>query len=226
MRTLLRAIPVQSTSLVAALLLSACSVLPTPTPLRTFTLPEAPLEKLPQERRIADAAPTLDLTLRVETPRANAPLDGVRILVQPSARELKIYAGSRWRDRAPVLLQERLIHALRRGGRLGAIVDDSSRARDDVLLSSRLAGFHSRYRQDAPEVVIELDAQLIDARQGRVLASRRFSSVQPADGENIEAIVAAFGRAADRLDRQIVDWTAARLGEAAKRRATARFPDR
>lgn len=196
-------------TLIAALLLSACSVLPTPTPLRTFTLPDTPLE--------GSADPALALTLRVETPRANTPLDGVRILVQPSAQELKIYAGTRWRDRAPVLLQERLISALRQDGRLSAVIDDSSRARDDMLLSSRLAGFHSRYRQGSPEAVIELDAQLIDSRQGRVIASRRFSLSQPADGENIEAIVEAFGKAADHLDQQVVDWTMTQLNETTKR---------
>lgn len=206
-------------TLLLTLLLSACSVLPTPTPLRTFTLPDTPLES-PSGKSAAGegpAVPALALTIKVETPRANEPLDGVRILVQPSAQELKVYAGSRWRDRAPVLLQERLIRALRQDGRLNAVIDDSSRARDDMLLSTRLAGFHSRYQQSGPEVVIELDAQLIDTRQGRVLASQRFSIDQPADNEDIEAIVAAFGKAADRLDRQVVDWILSRLGETAKR---------
>lgn len=206
MRSLRPALPLMLALL--SLLLSACSLLPTPTPLRTFTLPDTPLESA--------AGPPLALTLRVETPRANAPLDGVRMLVQPSAQELKIYAGTRWRDRIPVLLQERLIGALRQDGRLDAVIDESSRARDDALLSSRLAGFHSRYRQGSPEAVIELDAQLIDSRQGRVLASRRFSLSQPSDGENIEAIVEAFGRAADRLDREVVDWTMTQLNETAK----------
>lgn len=192
-------------ALIASLLLSACSVLPSTTPLRTFSLSDAVLEK--------STGAALALTLKIETPSATAPLDGVRILVQPDARELQVYAGARWRDRAPVLLQERLISALRQDGRLSAIIDENSRARDDAQLSSQLLSFHSRYGQRGPEVVIELDAQLIDTRLASVLATRRFSLTEPASGENIEAIVAAFGKATDRLDRQVVEWILAQLDE-------------
>lgn len=211
MRALLPSLTLTMT-LIMALLLSACSVLPTSTPLRTFTLTNAPTESSNGESESA-AVPALPLTLRVDTPNANTPLDGIRILIQPSAQELKVYAGARWRDSAPVLLQEHLISALRQDGRLNAVIDDSSHARDDILLSTQLAGFHSRYQQHGPETVIELDAQLINTRQGHVLASQHFSINQPADNENIEAIVAAFGKAAERLDRQVVDWTLLQLNE-------------
>lgn len=63
----------------------------------------------------------------------------------------------------------------------------------------------------------ELDAQLIDTRRGRVLASRRFSLNQLASGEIIEAVIETFGLAADYLDQQLVDWTIMQLEETAKR---------
>lgn len=214
--------------LMTSLLLSACSVLPKPSPLRTFQLPDAPLATLsatqPATQSPARAAP-LPITLRIDTPSANTLLDSMRILVQPDSEEIKIYAGSRWQDRAPVLIQDRLIAALRSDGRLNAVISSNSPANNSVLLSSTLTGFHSRYDDNnqnsgqnngkggIPAAVIELDAQLIDSGRGSVIATQRFTVSQEASDESIEAVVRAFGKAADQLDQQVVDWTLSRLSQ-------------
>lgn len=206
--------------LMSSLLLSACSVLPKPSPLRTFQLPDAPLATLsatqPATQSPARAAP-LPITLKIDTPSANTLLDSMRILVQPDSEEIKIYAGSRWQDRAPVLVQDRLIAALRSDGRLNAVISSNSPANNNVLLSSTLTGFHSRYddssHHSSPAAVIELDAQLIDSGRGSVIATQRFTVSQEASDESIEAVVRAFGTAADQLDQQVVDWTISRLSQ-------------
>lgn len=198
------------TVLAMSLLLSACSVLPKATPLRTFMLPDTSLESAPRADD-SSMATTLPLTLRVDTPSANTLLEGVRMLVQPNSEEIKVYEGTRWKDRAPILVQDRLINALRRDGRLTAIIGSNSPARNEVLFSSQLSGFHSRYRNNLPEAVIELSAQLISSGPGSVIATRRFSISQPADDVSIEAVVQAFGKAAEQLDQQVVDWTISEL---------------
>lgn len=197
---LARALP----ALLMAMLLAGCSLLPDQEPVRLFTLPEP---SLPASHEV-----TRDLTLRVDTPSAVAPLDGRRLLVMPSPGEFQAYAGARWSDDAPRLLRDHLIAALRRDGRLAAVVDDASRARSDATLTSHLSGFHSRYRDDAPEVVLRLEVQLLDEASREVLASRRLEAVVASDGDNLDAVVAAFGRAADRLAVELVDWTLARMG--------------
>jgi len=57
-------------------------------------------------------------------------------------------------------------------------------------------------------VVIRYDAHLASSGSQRILASRRFEVHQPSDGEQLEAVVAAFGQASERLARQLIDWTA------------------
>lgn len=180
-------------------MLPACTLLTESQPVRLFMLPEPTLE--------ASREPPLDLALRVDTPSAASPLDGSRLLVMPSLGELQAYAGARWRDDAPLLLRNTLVEAFRMDGRLASVVDDASRARSDATLTSHLSGFHSRYREGGPEVVIRLDAQLIDEGSREVLGSQRLEVVEPSQGENIEAVVAAFGRATEDMSRQLVNWT-------------------
>ncbi|APE31690.1 hypothetical protein BOX17_12430 [Halomonas aestuarii] len=184
-------------------LLTGCSVIPEGEPVRLFTLP---VPTLPASTEAPRA-----LTLRVDTPGAGAPLDGRRLLVMPSPGELQAYAGARWRDDAPRLLRDHLIEAFRLDGRLAAVVDDTSRAQSAASLTSYLGAFHVRYREGVPEVVVRLEVQLLDEASREVRASRRFETVEESGGDGLEAVVAAFGRAADRLAVEVVDWTLARV---------------
>jgi cholesterol transport system auxiliary component len=178
---------------------AGCSLLPEREPVRLFTLPEPSLS--------ASDEATRDLTLRLDTPSAGAPLDGRRLLVMPSPGEFQAYAGARWSDDAPRLLRDHLIAAFRLDGRLAAVVNDTSRARSDATLASHLGAFHSRYREGAPEVIMRLDVQLLDESSREVLASRRIEAVVASEDDSLDAVVEAFDRAADRLASELVDWT-------------------
>ncbi|MGM0535497.1 MAG: ABC-type transport auxiliary lipoprotein family protein [Pseudomonadota bacterium] len=190
-------------ALLITLLLAGCSLIPEREPVRLFTLPEPSLS--------ASDEATRDLTLRLDTPSAGPPLDGPRLLVMPSPGEFQAYAGARWRDDAPRLLRDHLIAAFRHDGRLAAVVDDTSRARSDAALVSHLGAFHSRYVDGAPEVVMRLDAQLLDESSREIIASRRFEAVVASEGDNVDAVVTAFARAADRLAGELVGWTLQRV---------------
>lgn len=54
---------------------------------------------------------------------------------------------------------------------------------------------------------MRLDVQLLDEANHEVLASRRFEVAAPSDDDSLEAVVEAFGRAADQLASELVDWT-------------------
>ncbi|ATJ83513.1 ABC-type transport auxiliary lipoprotein family protein [Halomonas beimenensis] len=190
-------------ALLMAVMLTGCGLLPEREPVRLFALPVPSLS--------ASAETAGDLTLRVDTPSAGAPLDGPRLLVMPSPGEFQAYAGARWRDDAPRLLRDHLVEAFRLDGRLAAVVDDASRARADATLASHLGAFHSRYRGGNPEVVLRLDVQLLDEASREVLASHRVEAVVPSDDDGLDAVVEAFGHAADRLAAELVDWTLSRM---------------
>lgn len=186
--------------LLAAGLLGACSLLPQSEPLDVYLLPAT---ALPAQSGAVDWA------LRVASPSSNQLLDDTRIVVLPEPGRVNTYQGARWSERTPQLLQGRLLDAFQDDGRIRALSSDEQRLQADLELVSELRAFHSQYRGERPEALIQLDARLVDARKQRILASRRFRISQPAGDASIGAVVAAFGQAGDRLARELVDWTLA-----------------
>lgn len=186
--------------LLAAGLLSACSILPQSEPLDIYLLPGATLPA--QTQRV-------DWSLRVNSPVSNQLLDGTRIVVLPEPGRVNTYQGVRWSERTPQLLRGRLLDAFQDDGRVQALSNEEQRLQADLELVSDLRSFHSQYRDGVAEALIQLDVRLVDARDQRILASRRFSVSQPASDTSIAAVVKAFGQAGDRLSRELVDWTLA-----------------
>ncbi|RRV29214.1 hypothetical protein EGJ23_03945 [Pseudomonas sp. o96-267] len=186
--------------LVAAGLLSACSILPQNEPLDIYLLPGATLPA--QTQRV-------DWSLRVNSPVSNQLLDGTRIVVLPEPGRVNTYQGVRWSERTPQLLRGRLLDAFHGDGRIQALSNEEQRLQADLELVSDLRSFHSQYRDGAAEALIQLDVRLVNARDQRILASRRFSVSQPARDTSITSVVAAFGQAGDRLSHELVDWTLA-----------------
>jgi len=149
----------------------------------------------------------LSQTLRLETPRANRTLDSARILVQPEAHTFNVYPGARWSDSAPVLVRDHLVEAFRQDQSFAAVVKESSRARVDLELASDLRAFHAVHRDGDTRVRLVLEAQLLDSRSQKVVASRRFDISADSDASDLDSVVQAFGRASDRLAQQLLDWT-------------------
>jgi cholesterol transport system auxiliary component len=186
---------------VAALALSACSVLPKAASPDVYLLPATPLPA---------ATPTAPVpwTLRLDKPQATRPLEGARIAVVPTPNVITVYKGARWSDDVPSLLRDRLLDAFRDDGQVTRLsTDDDLRA--DLELAGTLRAFQSEYRQGVPQVVIRYDAQLVDARTQRILAMRSFTVTQPVDGREVPQVVLAFGHAGDALAAQLVAWTLA-----------------
>lgn len=186
--------------LLAVGLLGACSILPQSEPLDIYLLPGAALPA--QTQRV-------DWSLRVNSPVSRQLLDGTRIVVLPEPGLVNTYQGVRWSERTPQLLRGRLLDAFQDDGRVQALSNEEQRLQADLELVSDLRSFHSQYRDGVAEALIQLDVRLVDGRDQRILAIRRFSVSQPASDTSIAAVVKAFGQAGDQLSRELVDWTLA-----------------
>lgn len=195
-------------ALLAAALGAGCSILPKAEPMDVYVLPANPPP--------AAANPAqLDLALRVIRPESPLHLAGQRIVVLPEGDRVSVYKGANWSDPVPVLVRNRLLDAFRADGRVGALSSDDRALYADLELDSDLRAFQSEYRAGAPEVVIRLDARLVQAGAQRILASRRFEVRQPVAGTQVPEVVRAFGSAGDTLAAEVVAWT---LEQAAARR--------
>lgn len=183
------------------LLQAGCTLLPESKPLRVFMLP------MPIAQEEPATFQKLPLSLRVRSLQANQLLTGNRIAVVPKANEISVYSGVRWADPAPVLLRDRLLEAFIASGRLVAVFSEENRLQADMELSGVLGSFQSEYVAGQPQVRMQLDLRLTDAGGRRLLASRRFEVTEASRDESIEEVVASFGRAADVLSQQVVEWT-------------------
>ncbi|MFG0540964.1 ABC-type transport auxiliary lipoprotein family protein [Pseudomonas sp. YQ_5] len=194
------------TLVVALSLASACSILPKSEPVDLYRLP------VNQPSR---TAPALDWSLRLNKPLASEVLAGPRIAVIPQGNVVSSYKGARWSDAAPVLLRNRLLDGFQREGQVQRLSADDSNLQADYELAGELLAFQSEYRTDGGvEVVIRYDARLVQGRNQRILASKRFEIRQPLDDTRVSAVVAGFGQASDQLVGQVVNWTITQANQA------------
>lgn len=180
--------------------LAGCSILPKAEQPSVYTLPAAPGAR-------PRAVTPVPWGLRVATPNTARALDNARIAVVPANNTISVYSGARWSDSSPHLFRDRLADAFRDSGRITALSTDDSNLAADYELGGNLADFQTEYTDGKPEVVIRFDAMLANSRRHQIVASQRFEVREPVDGKEVPQVVQAFGRAMDKLSRDVVTWT-------------------
>src|SRR5699024_1443195 len=190
-------------SLVALLisgLVSACSILPE-TPTNTvYSLPEGQLSMAP-------AAPTASTeVVRIITPLSSNLIDSRRILVYPEDGKINAYKGVRWDENAPVMLRNRLINSLRTQGHIRAISSEQTKVKAPLEIASDLTRFQVQYEAGKPVVHVQLDAFVMQTKDSKILATKRFSLQEPANDVEVGAIVKTFGRAVAQLETALLQW--------------------
>jgi cholesterol transport system auxiliary component len=145
------------------------------------------------------------LGLTVVRPRAPAALDTDRIAVLDAGRRFDYYAGVRWAEPAPQMLQQNLVDALERSGRFAAVFAAPARVPAELMLDVELRRFEADASAGgAPVVHVLVQASLVDARQLSRVDSFTSEVAVPADGNRRAAIIAAFDRASAEVVRDVV----------------------
>jgi cholesterol transport system auxiliary component len=165
----------------------------------------------PQVYRIAGApaqsgGPSLPVALAVARPRAASSLDTERIAVVRGASGFDYFAGMRWSDPAPQMLQLLLVEALVADGRFATAVAAPSRVPAEFLLDVELREFAAFYETpDAqPQARVRWQATLVDARSGARVASFQVESTAVAAANRRDALIAAFQQATQAAVRETV----------------------
>ena len=119
-------------------------------------------------------------------------------------------AGARWISPAPVLFEEALIRAFQAGGG-PRLADGGSTLRATEVLNLNIESFEARYDQGAsaaPEVVVQLRAQLLRSSDRSVIADQLITSSQRASDNRVGPIVEAYDAAVHDVLGKLVAWTA------------------
>ncbi len=185
------------------LMLSACQILP--------DRPEVALYQLPPSTiaRGTAADDTSVGSLRLDRPGTSDALGSNRILVLTNDNRFEAYPAARWSASVPTLWRDWLLDAFWRDGSIGQLSVSADGLQAQFELGGMLRALHTEYRNGGTQALVRYDALLVDPRSREIVASRRFEAREPTTDNTAEAAVTALGVAADRLARELIDWTLA-----------------
>ena len=202
------AFPMRCAITLCALLvgLSGCTLLPHSEPVTLYQLPAARMTQ--DSALLPGIAPQTALCLA--TPQATGLLTGNRIVVvQDSA--LSTYPGARWNVAMPLLWRDYLLDAFQRDGRIPHLCTEQEAILTDYVLNATLDACHYRHDAQSPQVILRMTLRLVSTKNQRMIASQQFTLHEPVAGQQIDALVGAFGRAGNRLAAAVIPWTVAKI---------------
>jgi cholesterol transport system auxiliary component len=183
----------------AFFMLAACSSIgPGPAP-QLYVL-------APQVGALGDA-PQVSWQLVVAEPDAPQSLSTARIALTRGAN-LDYYANAAWADRAPALVQDTLVDAFDKSGKIAAVAPDTAGVRGDYRLETELRDFSAHYdTQDGiPTVTVRIVAKLVAADGRQIVASLDSVHTQQASANSVPAVVEAFDGALSASLEEIAGW--------------------
>jgi cholesterol transport system auxiliary component len=168
---------------------------------------EAPEAYRLQGEALADRGGRLPVALAVERPSASPALDSERIAVVQPDHRFDYFAGVRWSEPAPEMLQQQLVRALAADGRFAAVVAAPSRVPAELLLDVELRRFEATYAAagTTPQVRVEMHVSLIEPRQARRVTSFIAAGSATAAANRRASVVEAFELATSEAMRKAVD---------------------
>jgi len=143
--------------------------------------------------------------------RAPSSLDTDRIAVVEAGRRFDYYAGVRWSEAAPQMLQQNLVTALTDSGAFAGVYAAPSRVPAELLLDVELRRFEADTAAAGPPVAhVQVQASLVDSRRSDRVASFVSDAAVAASANRRADIIDAF----DRASAQVVSDVVARVSAA------------
>lgn len=152
--------------------------------------------------------PYINAQLIIEEPSAARGIDSDRIALRPQPIEIKYFAGSRWSDRGPKMVQTLLVESFENTGKIVAVGRQSIGLRSDFVIKAELREFQAEYFDAAeiPNIHVRLNIKLVKMPDARILASQTFEHTLLATGKDIPSIVTSFDEALGKVLRRSVEW--------------------
>jgi len=176
--------------------------------------------------------------LVVEPPGTAGGLNTNRIVVQPQHLQMDFYAGVRWSERAPLMVQSLLLDSFENTGKIISVGREALGLRPDFVLRGDMRAFHAQYFMrrgepvEVPNVLVMLNVKLIQMPQERIVDSRSFDACVTATSAQIEDVIRAFDDALGGVMKDTVQWTLRRMhakstiGDLGQLRAMETLPER
>jgi cholesterol transport system auxiliary component len=129
-----------------------------------------------------------------------------RIRYRVGANQVGAYEYHRWTERPGTMVRNSLVRALRSSGKYQRVLESSSAAAGDYLVTGRLYEFDEVDGANI-QTRVSLNLQLIDKKTGRHVWDHLFEREEPVAGKKVTEVVASL----DRNLQQIVGDAAGQI---------------
>ena len=185
----------------AFLALSGCQILNAvtePTDLYTVT---------PKTTFDADM-PSVLWQLSVEPPAAAANINTGRIAIAMSPTSSDYYSKTAWTDRAPLMVQTRIVDSFENSHKIIAVARDSFSIRPNYVLQTDLRHFEALYFYGGtPIVQVRIVAKLVRMPDRQIVGVATFERCVRARADKVPKVVEAFDQALGSVLKRLVAWT-------------------
>ena len=139
-------------------------------------------------------------------PTTSPELDTHRIALNRNSKRWDYYAGAKWSDFLPLLVQDNITKTLDEAHLFKRVTTSDSGLTGDKILKTEIRAFQAEYAagRAAPVIKIRMTVSLLSRFERKPLASLAIKAAQPATGNSLTAIQAAFSTAFTEAQRQLV----------------------
>jgi cholesterol transport system auxiliary component len=186
---------------VAAVLLAGCELIKAaeePTDLYTIT-PKSTFDT---------SMPDVYWQLSVEVPTAAANVNTGRIALAMSPTSSDYYSKTAWTDRAPVMVQTRIVDSFENSHKIVAVARESIGLRANYVLQTDLRNFEAMYFYGQPPIVkVRIVAKLVRLPDRQIIGTATFERCVRARADKVPKVVEAFDQALGSVMKLLVAWT-------------------
>jgi cholesterol transport system auxiliary component len=171
--------------------------------------PAPSLYTLSPKSTFDEGLPNVTWQLVVEKSTSSGSLATQRIALTHNPVQTEYFAGARWTENAPLLVQTLMVESFENTNKIVAVGRMAIGLRSDFNLKSDLREFQAEYREPGqpPTVRVRINAKLIKQPRRQIVASRTFERRVKAKGTDMHAVVRAFDKALGKVIKRVVQWT-------------------
>jgi cholesterol transport system auxiliary component len=146
--------------------------------------------------------------LAVDIPVAAANVNTGRIAIAMSPTSSDYYSKTAWTDRAPVMVQTRIVDSFENSKKIVAVARESIGLRANYVLQTDLRNFEAMYFYGQPPIVkVRIVAKLVRLPDRQIIGAATFERCVRARADKVPKVVAAFDQALGSVMKRLVAWT-------------------
>ncbi len=185
----------------AAVLLAGCQLIDAATE-------QTDLYTVSPKSTFASDLPAVFWQLAVEVPAAGANLNTGRIALSMTPTSSDYYAKAAWTDRAPLMVQTRIVDSFENTRKIVAVARESIGLRANYVLQPDLRNFEALYYYGQPPIVrVRIIAKLVRMPDRQIIGVASFERCVRARADKIPKVVEAFDQALGSVIKRLVSWT-------------------